>query len=92
MESVDPAGLGSEGVYMIDLNEYYKTSVWARSAQDQLHYLLGRNREGVDYLEEGSLETVFHISLLSANFKDSSKITRSGRVIGGLFQITFWFV
>ncbi|MDD4264304.1 MAG: cellulase N-terminal Ig-like domain-containing protein [Firmicutes bacterium] len=92
LDRIDPVGIGSEGLYMIDLNEYYKTSVWAKAAQDQLHYLIGRNREGIDYLEDGSLETVFHIALLSANFKDSSKLTRSGQIVGGVFQITFYFV
>lgn len=92
LESPLPAGLGSEGLYVIDLNEYYRTNTWVRVGQDQLHYLLGRNRSGIDYFKNGDTETVFHIALLSAYFKDSSTLTRSGKIVSGAFKITFYFV
>lgn len=88
----DPRKIGSEGLYLIDVNEYYRTNTWIRVAGDQMHYLLGRNRTNTDYLEDTSLETVFNIALLTANFKDSSTMTRSGQIVGGAFKITFYFV
>ncbi len=87
-----PEGVASEGLYLIDVNEYYRTNTWVRVAQDQMHYLLGRNRAHRDYLQQGSLETVFNLALLTAYFKDSSTITRSGQIVGGALKITFYFV
>ncbi|HHY19176.1 MAG TPA: hypothetical protein GX522_04700 [Firmicutes bacterium] len=92
LTETDPSGLGSEGLYFIDVNEYYKTNTWVRAAQDQMHYLLGRNRREIDYLQDGNSETIFHIALLAAYFKDSSTMTRSGQVIGGVLKITLYFV
>lgn len=84
--------IASEGLYLIDVNEYYRTNTWVRVAQDQMHYLLGRNKEQQDYLQQGSLETIFNLALLTAYFKDSSTITRSGQIVGGALKITFYFV
>ncbi len=92
LQTAFPEAIGSEGLYLIDVNEYYRTNTWVRVAQDQMHYLLGRNRDQEDFLQNGSTETTFNLALLTAYFKDSSTITRSGQIVSGALKITFYFV